>query len=89
MLAGEQQTLAFYMGLSGLDIICEELLAHGMDPSMPVAVIEQGTTRAQNVSVASLATIRDQIIIDEIKPPTLIIVGRVVSLREKLDWFGS
>jgi siroheme synthase len=60
-----------------------------MDPSMPVAVIEQGTTRAQNVSVASLATIRDQIIIDEIKPPTLIIVGRVVSLREKLDWFGS
>ena len=89
MLAGEQQTLAFYMGLSGLDIICEELLAHGMDPSMPVAVIEQGTTRAQNVSVASLATIRGQIIIDEIKPPTLIIVGRVVSLREKLDWFGS
>jgi siroheme synthase len=60
-----------------------------MDPSMPVAVIEQGTTRAQNVSVASIASIRDQIIIDEIKPPTLIIVGRVVSLRAKLDWFGA
>jgi uroporphyrin-III C-methyltransferase/precorrin-2 dehydrogenase/sirohydrochlorin ferrochelatase len=88
MLAGEQQTLAFYMGLSGLEIICEELLAHGMDPSMPVAVIEQGTTRKQKVSVGNLVSIREQILVDEIKPPTLIIVGRVVSLREKLDWFG-
>ena len=89
MLAGEQQTLAFYMGLSGLQIICDELLAHGMDPSMPVAVIEQGTTRKQKVSVANLVSIREQILVDEIKPPTLIIVGRVVSLREKLDWFGA
>jgi siroheme synthase len=76
------------MGLSGLEIICEELLAHGMDPSMPVAVIEQGTTRKQKVSVGNLVSIREQILADEIKPPTLIIVGRVVSLREKLDWFG-
>ncbi len=89
MLAGEQQTLAFYMGLSGLQIICDELLAHGMDPFMPVAVIEQGTTRKQKVSVANLVSIREQILVDEIKPPTLIIVGRVVSLREKLDWFGA
>lgn len=89
MLAGEQQTLAFYMGLSGLQIICDELLAHGMDPSMPVAVIEQGTTREQKVSVANLVSIREQILVDEIKPPTLIIVGRVVSLREKLDWFRA
>ena len=89
MLAGEQQTLAFYMGLSGLQIICDELLAHGMDPSMPVAVIEQGTTRKQKVSVANLVSIREQILVDEIKPPTLIIVGWVVSLREKLDWFGA
>jgi siroheme synthase len=60
-----------------------------MDPSMPVAVIEQGTTRKQKVSVANLVSIREQILVDEIKPPTLIIVGRVVSLREKLDWFGA
>jgi siroheme synthase len=77
------------MGLSGLQIICDELLAHGMDPFMPVAVIEQGTTRKQKVSVANLVSIREQIFVDEIKPPTLIIVGRVVSLREKLDWFGA
>jgi siroheme synthase len=56
---------------------------------MPVAVIEQGTTRKQKVSVADLVSIREQILVDEIKPPTLIIVGRVVSLREKLDWFGA
>jgi siroheme synthase len=56
---------------------------------MPVAVIEQGTTRKQKVSVANLVSIREQILVDEIKPPTLIIVGRVVSLREKLDWFGA
>jgi siroheme synthase len=60
-----------------------------MDPFMPVAVIEQGTTRKQKVSVANLVSIREQILGDEIKPPTLIIVGRVVSLREKLDWFGA
>lgn len=87
LLAQEQQTLAFYMGLSGLAIICEELLAHGMEKDMPVAVIQQGTTRDQKVSVGTLQTIVEQARDDDIQPPTLIIIGRVVALRDRLDWF--
>ena len=87
LLAQEQQTLAFYMGLSGLAIICEELLAHGMEKDMPVAVIQQGTTRDQKVSVGTLESIVEQARNDDIQPPTLIIIGRVVALRDRLDWF--
>ena len=87
LLAQEQQTLAFYMGLSGLAIICEELLAHGMEKDMPVAVIQQGTTRDQKVSVGTLESIVEQACEDDIQPPTLIIIGRVVALRDRLDWF--
>ena len=87
LLAQEQQTLAFYMGLSGLAIICEELLAHGMEKDMPVAVIQQGTTRDQKVSVGTLQTIVERACEDDIQPPTLIIIGRVVALRDRLDWF--
>lgn len=87
LLAQEQQTLAFYMGLSGLAIICQELIAHGMEQDMPVAVIQQGTTRDQKVCVGTLQTIVDQAREDAIQPPTLIIVGRVVALRGRLDWF--
>lgn len=87
LIAQEQQTLAFYMGLSGLEIICEQLLAHGMERDMPVAVIQQGTTRDQKVCVGTLQTIVAQAREDDIQPPTLIIVGRVVALRERLAWF--
>ena len=87
LLAQEQQTLAFYMGLSGLAIICEELLAHGMEKDMPVAVIQQGTTRDQKVSVGTLQTIVERACDDDIQPPTLIIIGRVVALRDRLNWF--
>jgi uroporphyrin-III C-methyltransferase/precorrin-2 dehydrogenase/sirohydrochlorin ferrochelatase len=87
LLAQEQQTLAFYMGLSGLAIICEELLAHGMEKDMPVAVIQQGTTRDQKVSVGTLESIVERACEDNIQPPTLIIIGRVVALRDRLDWF--
>ncbi len=87
LLAQEQQTLAFYMGLSGLEIICQQLLAHGMESTMPVAVIQQGTTRDQRVCVGTLENIADKVAEQEIQPPTLIIVGRVVALRDRLDWF--
>jgi uroporphyrin-III C-methyltransferase/precorrin-2 dehydrogenase/sirohydrochlorin ferrochelatase len=88
LLVREQQTLAFYMGLSGLEVIARQLLEHGMDSSMPVAVIEQGTTRDQKVCVASLQDIVTRVAAEGIQPPTLIIVGRVVALRDKLNWFG-
>ncbi|NCA69589.1 MAG: uroporphyrinogen-III C-methyltransferase [Sphingobacteriia bacterium] len=87
-LAQPHQTVVFYMGLAGLPIIAEQLIAHGVSPEMPVALIQQGTTHLQRVYSGTLATIVEQVAADPPEPPTLIIVGEVVSLREKLSWFN-
>lgn len=89
ILVKEQQTLVFYMGLAGLPLICEELLAHGMTASMPVAVVQQGTTQSQRVLVSTLDTIAELAVKEEIKAPTITIVGEVVRLRRSLAWFES
>jgi uroporphyrin-III C-methyltransferase/precorrin-2 dehydrogenase/sirohydrochlorin ferrochelatase len=75
------------MGLVGLPSICEQLIAHGRDAMTPIAVIQQGTTPQQKVVVASLATMVARLKAEPVQAPTLIIVGEVVKLREKLAWF--
>lgn len=89
ILVKEQQTLVFYMGLAGLPQICEELLAHGMAASMPVAVVQQGTTQTQRVVVSTLDAIAELVVKEEIKAPTITIVGEVVKLQRSLAWFDS
>ncbi len=86
-LAQPSQTVVFYMGLVGLPVIVERLMAQGVSPEMPIALIQQGTTQLQRVYTGSLATILDVIASDPPQPPTLVIVGEVVKLREKLSWF--
>lgn len=86
-LAKERQTLVFYMGLVGLPTICSRLIEHGLDAKTPIALVQQGTTRHQKVWVASLGDMPEVVENQEVKAPTLIIVGSVVSLREKLSWF--
>jgi uroporphyrin-III C-methyltransferase len=86
-LAQPGQTLVFYMGLIGLPVIVRELLAQGMSPAMPVALIQQGTTQLQRVYTGTLADILERVASDPPKPPTLILVGEVVKLRDKLAWF--
>ncbi len=86
-LAQPQQTVVFYMGLHGIDIICRELIKHGLAAATPAALVQQGTTRQQRVFEATLATLPDVVAAAEVKAPTLIIVGDVVRLREKLRWF--
>jgi uroporphyrin-III C-methyltransferase / precorrin-2 dehydrogenase / sirohydrochlorin ferrochelatase len=88
-LSKEHQTLVFYMGLSGLPVICRELIAHGMESSTPVALIQQGTTATQKVLVADLASMPALADAEQIKAPTIIIIGKVVSLRERLSWFNN
>jgi len=88
-LVAPNQTLVFYMGLNGLSIICEQLMAYGAAPELPAALIEQGTTANQRVHIAVLATLCDVIKDQEIHSPTLFIVGSVVNLHEKLAWFKS
>lgn len=86
-LARPLQTIVVYMGLVGLDQICAELVAHGMDPTTPAAIIEQGTTAGQRVLVGTVATLPAEVERQGAKAPTLVIIGSVVSLRDRLDWF--
>ena len=87
-LAQERQTLVFYMGLNALDKICAELIRHGKPASTPVALIQQGTTPQQRVWTADLATMSAKIANEEVHAPTLIVVGEVVQLQDKLSWFN-
>ncbi|MBT2968666.1 MAG: siroheme synthase CysG [Candidatus Thiodiazotropha sp. (ex Ctena orbiculata)] len=89
MLAQPNQTIVFYMGLVGLPVICRELKRHDVDGGMPIALIQQGTTQMQRVFTGTLETILDLVERERPKPPTLIIVGRVVELQEKLAWYEA
>ena len=82
-----QQTVVIYMGLVGLKEICEKLIEHGVPSTMPVAVVQQGTTQRQKVVTATLADLADKVTAAGLKPPCLTIVGEVVRLRETLNWF--
>ncbi|WP_101757086.1 siroheme synthase CysG [Oceanicoccus sp. KOV_DT_Chl] len=86
-LVHEKQTLVFYMGLVGLPIICQQLIAHGRSVDTPIALIQQGTTHNQRVISSTLQDMPNRVAQEQIKPPTLLIVGEVVLLREKLAWF--
>ena len=88
-LAQPNQTVVFYMGLVGLPKIVANLLEHGVPPEMPVALVQQGTTHMQKVYAGTLSTIIDDVEADPPQPPTLVIVGEVVRLREKLGWFRT
>jgi uroporphyrin-III C-methyltransferase/precorrin-2 dehydrogenase/sirohydrochlorin ferrochelatase len=89
MLAQPNQTIVFYMGLVGLPVICRELQAHGVPSDMPIALVQQGTTHMQRVFTGTLSSIQEIIEQERPKPPTLIIVGRVVELQDKLAWFKA
>ena len=82
-----RQTVVIYMGLVGLKQICEKLIEHGVAASMPVAVVQQGTTQRQRVVTATLADLAEKVAAAGMKPPCLTIIGEVVKLREKLNWF--
>ncbi len=86
-LAQPQQTIVIYMGLQGLPVICEQLIKHGAAASLPAALIQQGTTVHQQVLTGTLATLADIVAGQEVQAPTLLIVGEVVSLHDKLAWF--
>jgi uroporphyrin-III C-methyltransferase/precorrin-2 dehydrogenase/sirohydrochlorin ferrochelatase len=88
-LAVEQQTIVFYMALVGSKHLSEQLIAHGMRGDMPVALVEKGTTPDQKVYTTTLAGLPDLVKNETIHAPTLIIVGEVVKLREKLNWFDT
>jgi len=86
-LAKPKQTIVFYMGLHGVRTICEQLMAHGVPDTMPAALVQQGTTPNHQVHIGNLGNLPDLVEEAKVKPPTLIIVGEVVTLHEKLNWY--
>ncbi len=82
-------TLVLFMGVKNLPDISRNLIANGRTPDTPVAVIRWGTTAQQRTVVGTLATISEEVARAKLQPPAIIVVGEVVRLRERLNWFES
>ena len=80
-LARSSDGLVIYMGLHNLRRIGEELLAGGLDPATPAAVIQQGTVRGQRLLLASLVELADQVEVQGFASPSIVVVGAVVAQR--------
>lgn len=80
-------TLVFLMGVSALEEICQGLLKAGMEPDMPAAVIEKGTTPSQRPILGTLSTLPQIAKIEKVKSPAIIIVGKVCAYSQQFDWF--
>ncbi|HNQ04009.1 MAG TPA: siroheme synthase CysG [Thiobacillaceae bacterium] len=87
MLCRPRQTIVIYMGLKGLVTLCEQMMRHGLPGDTPAAIVQQGTTLNQKTVTGTLASLPTLAAQADLKPPTLIIVGSVVSLHAKLNWF--
>jgi uroporphyrin-III C-methyltransferase/precorrin-2 dehydrogenase/sirohydrochlorin ferrochelatase len=86
-LARPHQTVVVYMGLHGLTTLCAQLIAHHLPETTPVAIVQQGTTPNQRVITGTLSTLPGIAEREKPQAPTLIIVGGVVTLHDKLNWF--
>ena len=77
------------MGVKNLPIITEKLISNGLSPDTPAAVIMNGTYPSQKTVTGTLGSISDNAAAAGIKPPSIIVVGRTVNMREKLNWFET
>ncbi len=84
-----QQTLAIYMGVSGIEVLTRELLRHGMAAALPAAIVQQGTTPQQKIYIGTVSTLPDIVMHNDIKAPAMIIIGEVVKLHERLAWYAE
>ena len=81
------QTVAIYMGLGHIEELARAFVAHGADPDLPAAIVDNGARANQRVVVGTLGTIAAQARAAALRGPTIIIVGTVVTLRDKLNWY--
>ncbi len=86
-LASVNGTLIFLMGVKNLPLIVEKLITEGKSPETPVALIRRGTYMSQQTVTGTLANIVEQAKSVNLQPPTVIVIGSVVRLRDRLDWF--
>ena len=83
-LARPGQTIVVYMGLAGLERVSRELIAHGLSPRTPAAIVQQGTTANQRVVEGTLSALPRLAAEARLRAPTLIVIGKVVRLRRAL-----
>ena len=88
-LASAVDTIVVLMGMGRLKQIVNDLVGAGMSKDTDVAIIESGTTKEQKVLLGNLSNIVDKVKNSDIKPPAIIVIGKVASLSEKLDWLGA
>lgn len=86
-LATGIDTIAIYMGVQNLPYIVNKLVSHGRSEQTPVALIHWGTYEKQRTVTGTLATIKTIVKEQKIENPSIILVGEVVALREKIQWF--
>ncbi|MBT3922657.1 MAG: uroporphyrinogen-III C-methyltransferase [Nitrospina sp.] len=86
-IAARSGTLVFLMGARKLPLIVEKLIKFGKSPDTPIAVIQWGTTARQKTWTGTLGTIVEISAKDKILPPALTIIGEVVSLKSKIEWY--
>ncbi|MBM4278801.1 MAG: uroporphyrinogen-III C-methyltransferase [Deltaproteobacteria bacterium] len=86
-LATGTDTLVILMGIGNLSHLVEQLIKHGRSSSTPVAVITQGTTPHQRCVTGTLQDIVERVSAEDLKPPSVIVIGEVVNLRDHLHWF--
>ncbi len=82
-------TLVFLMGVKNLPEICRQLVAKGRDPRTPAALIEKGATLAQRTVTGTLADLAQKAREAAIQPPAILVVGQVVELRQRLQWWET
>lgn len=80
-------TLVFLMGIASLNDICKGLLDAGMEPDMPAAVLQKGTTARQKRIIATVSTLPDEVKKQGVETPAIIVVGRVCTLADTFEWY--
>jgi uroporphyrin-III C-methyltransferase len=85
VLARPRQTVVIYMGVATLPTICAQLIAHGMDPATPAAIVERATAPDERCITGSIATLPTLAQVHRVRPPALIVIGTVVSLQPLLS----
>ena len=88
-LAQPRQTLAFYMGVSGLERLRDKLVAHGRSASTPFALIENGSRPEQRVIAGTLGELPELAQHHAVQAPALLVVGEVAAFASRLNWFGG
>jgi len=88
-IADGADTLVFVMGMENLSRIAAGLVERGRNPSTPVAVIRMGTGAKQETVIGMLGNIVEKVEAANLTPPAVVVVGEVVSLRERLRWFDN